>query len=399
MLLYGAARTGVGIHDIFYNAVAGFYLASYGMPNVAIGFLANERSLIGALLQPLVGAASDRLQTPLGRRRPVMLLVIPTILGFLALAMRPDTWLVVLIFILGPLFLGLAVTAYQVLLPDCVVPEQRGLANGVNVFMGFVGGIGLLLVAFRVWESQPGIVFIGVAASLAVGFAITMLTIKEPADGVSEEAEERFSLGDYLQSILQYRSATLYVASYFFFWFGIGGITPFITRFGNEELGVPQNETFLLLLAVMIATMVSAAPAGWLGDRIGKKVMTSWGLIAFAVFILIGSQIETRDQAIVILAFAGIGQAIPSVLAYPLFTELVPARRMGELTGLSTMVWSLAQPIGATVFGAVADATGSLRSVLVGGSIALLISWLILRAVNVPRKVPPENTAPVADGA
>jgi len=56
MIIYGAARFGIGIHDIFFNAVAGLYLASYGLPNVAIGFLANERSFIGSVLQPLGGA-------------------------------------------------------------------------------------------------------------------------------------------------------------------------------------------------------------------------------------------------------------------------------------------------------------------------------------------------------
>jgi hypothetical protein len=47
MFRYGAARFGMGMHDVFFNAVAGFFLASYGLPNVAIGFLANERSAIG----------------------------------------------------------------------------------------------------------------------------------------------------------------------------------------------------------------------------------------------------------------------------------------------------------------------------------------------------------------
>ena len=73
MLLYGATRVGVGIHDTFFNAVAGFYLAGFGLSNAAIGFLANERSLIGSVLQPVTGAWSDRLRTRWGRRRPLMI--------------------------------------------------------------------------------------------------------------------------------------------------------------------------------------------------------------------------------------------------------------------------------------------------------------------------------------
>lgn len=397
MFLYGAGRVGVGIHDIFYNAVAGFYLASYGLPNWAIGFLANERSFIGSPLLPIFGAISDRLRTPLGRRKPFMLLIAVVVAGFLILIARPDTWLVVLIFLLGPLCLGVAVTAYEVLLPDAVVPEQRGTANGINRALGFASGMGLLVVAFQTWEQQPAIVFTLVAVSLAAGFAITLLGIREaeppteptssgerPAGGRGALAAIPARAKVYVQGIATHREAAKYVACYFFYWFGIGGITPFINRFGHEELGIPEGETFLLLLAVMITTLLFAAPAGILGDRLGKKPVMSWGIIAFALLIAVGSQVQTREHVILVLAAAGFAQAVPTVLAYPLFTELVPGERMGELTGLSVMVWSLAQPLGATAFGGLADVTGTLRSVLLGGAIALVVAWAILLTVRVP---------------
>jgi MFS-type transporter involved in bile tolerance (Atg22 family) len=85
-----------------------------------------------------------------------------------------------------------------------------------------------------------------------------------------------------------------------------------------------------------------------------------------------------------LLVLVGLAQAVTSVLSYPLFTELVPARRMGELTGLSTMIWSFAQPLGATTLGAAADITGTLRTVLVGAGIALLVALAILQTVRMP---------------
>lgn len=382
MLRYGAARAGIGVHDIFFNAVAGFYLASYGMSNAAIGFLSNERSFVGGPLLPIVGGVSDRIRTPLGRRKPFMLLVALVVLGFLALMARPDTWMVVAIFVAGPAVFGLAVTIYEVLLPDSVVPEQRGTANGVNRMLGFASGMGLLLVAFQLWETHPAIVFLAVAASLSVGFAVTLLTVREPEAPVRAAPPINLDPVGYVRGLLRHREATKYVACYLCFWFGIGGITPFITRFGHQELDIPERETFLLLLAVMVTTLLFAAPAGWLGDHVGKKVVTSWGIAAFALFIFMGSLLQTKEQAIIVLGLAGLAQAVPTVLAYPLFTELVPGARMGELTGMSTMVWSLAQPLGATVLGAVADQTGTLRSVMVGGAISLMIAWAILQTVH-----------------
>lgn len=389
MVAYGAAKVGTGIHDWFFNAAAGLFLGSYGMPNVAIGFLANERSFIGSLLQPAFGAASDRIRTPFGRRRPFMLLATPVVVvGFLILMTRPSVWLVVAIFILVPLFVGFAEVPYKALLPDAVVPEQRGQVSGINVLMGMAGGMVLLVVALAFWAERPELVFLLVALAFGLGFAVTIASVPEPPAPADPEPEPSLRPWAYVQGILQYGDATRYVACYFFFWFGIGGITPFLTRFGNQELGIPEQDTFALLLAVALATLVFSVPAGWLGDRYGKKRVTSWGLIIFPLFILIGSQVQTREQVLPILVLAGIGQAIPSVLAYPLFTELVPARRMGELTGLSNMTWALAQPLGATVLGAVADQAGTLRSVLAGGAVSLLVSWVILQTVREPSEVP-----------
>ncbi len=387
MLLYSVARAGVGVHDTFFNAAAGLFLASYGLPNVVIGFLANERSFVGGVLNPIAGSVSDRLRWRFGRRKPFMLCIIPVVLGFLILMNRPDTWLTVTIFLIGPIFLGVAVTAYEVLLPDNVVSAQRGLVNGVNRACAFLAGMGLLLLSSALWEDAPWGIFLAVAVGLGLGFLITFLTVQE---GPTPEGEDGGSLKfrplDYLRDLLAMREATKYVVSYLFFWMGIGGVTPFITRFGHEDLGIPENETFLLLLAVFVSTLVAVVPAGWLGDKLGKMRVSVWGLLVFGLIIIASSQIATKEQAVVALAVAGLAQAIPTALAYPLFTEIVPARRMGELSGLSTMIWSMGQPLGATMLGLMADATGTLRTVLLGGGLLLLVSWLLLRSVRVEER-------------
>jgi MFS family permease len=386
MLAYGTSRFGIGVHDIFFNSMAGLFLAGYGLPNWAIGFLSNERSFIGSPLLPAFGALSDRIRSPLGRRKPFMAIGgLVAALGFLLLALHPPVWVAVTVLLIAPIMIGLAATTYQSLLADVVVPEQRGAANGINVVMGMAGGVGLLFLGSQLWEDHQPLVFIIIAASLAIGFAITILTIAEPPPGPVPQARLAWRPSSYLRGVLAHREAAKYVVCYFFFWFGIGGITPFLTRFGHEELGVPQNETFILLIAVVFATLAFAAPAGWLGDHFGKKRVMLLGLIAFGGLIILGSQVRTVNQVIPVLILAGVAQAVPSVLAYPLFTELIPARRMGELTGLSTMIWSLAQPLGATLLGALADTTGSLRTVLVGGGIALFITAALLRSVRVPQ--------------
>lgn len=393
-LRYSAAAIGVGIHDIFFNAVAGPFLRSYGLPVFVVGFLSNERSFVGALLLPIAGAVSDRLRTRIGRRKPFILLIGLVVPGFLVLMTRPDTWMVVLIFLLGPVFLGLAVTAYETLLPDTVAPDQRGRVNGLNRAIRFLAGIGFLVLAATAGRADPGLMFLVVAVSLAVGFTVTLLTIREPPPSAQPEPPMSLNAAAYVRGVIRFREASKYVACYFLYWFGIGGITPFVTLFGIEELKLEESQTYWMLISALVATMVFAAPAGYLGDRFGKKRVTSWGILAFALFILMGSQVQNIEQAIAVLALAGLAQAVPTVLAYPLFTEMVPGRRMGELSGLSTMVWSFAQPLGATLLGAVADQTGTLRSLFIGGALALLCSWAVLQTVHPEREQTQADSEP-----
>ena len=80
--------------DIWFNAVAGFFLRNYGLSNAVVGFLANERSFIGSLLQPFTGALSDRLTWRWGRRKPFMLFIVLVAAGFVLLTGNPPLALV-----------------------------------------------------------------------------------------------------------------------------------------------------------------------------------------------------------------------------------------------------------------------------------------------------------------
>src|SRR5438094_10215427 len=77
MLLYAAGSIGTGAFYAFNNFVLPPILKSFGAPDLLIGLLSSTRSIEGALIQPTVGAFSDRVWTRVGRRRPFLLIGIP----------------------------------------------------------------------------------------------------------------------------------------------------------------------------------------------------------------------------------------------------------------------------------------------------------------------------------
>src|SRR2546427_437555 len=83
-VLYSAASIGTGAFFAFNNFVLPPLLKGFGAPDLLTGLLASTRSIEGVVIQPTVGAISDRIWTPLGRRRPFMAVGIPMLLSFAA---------------------------------------------------------------------------------------------------------------------------------------------------------------------------------------------------------------------------------------------------------------------------------------------------------------------------
>src|SRR5688500_776692 len=76
---YSTANLGAAFFYALFNFGMPLYLDAYKLPAWLIGLIANERSFVGAFVQPWIGRVSDRTRSPLGRRRPFFLIGIPLV--------------------------------------------------------------------------------------------------------------------------------------------------------------------------------------------------------------------------------------------------------------------------------------------------------------------------------
>lgn len=160
---------------------------------LVLGGLATLGAITAVVLQPLVGAASDRTWTRLGRRRPyVLAAAVLTLTGLGTLAVTR-----VLAFYVGGLFLVVVAntvsgTAFQGLVPDQVPHEQRGAASGYMGLMTILGTVGSLAVASLLLSQsgagRAGATGIAHGASMfyllaglliIVGVVVTLLGVRE----------------------------------------------------------------------------------------------------------------------------------------------------------------------------------------------------------------------------
>jgi maltose/moltooligosaccharide transporter len=368
---------------------AGLYLERYpAVPTWAVGLLSQERSLAGALVQPIVGAMSDRTRTRIGRRKPYFILgVALTAASLLYLSGFPPLVPMLMVLTVNAFFLNVAVDPYLALMADIVPSEQRGRIGAILAITNMLGQISATLAGLFLWDRSPELVFILVAAVLVIGFAVTTIWVKEPDAPPAPREPVRIDPAGYIRGLLAHRELAKYIGAASLFWLGTGGVLPYLSRFGVHELGTTEGQAFQLFLPALFGTIVSAVPAGYAADRLGKKPVILGGMLAFAVIILIGSQAQNVVQALIIMGFVGLANGVWTALAVPLLVDLVPPERAAEMTGLGSGVWSLTQPIGALIAGLLISGFDSYRVSFIGAGVLVFASFLLLLTVRAPRVV------------
>ena len=96
-LWYSVANIGYGMFYALNNAALPLFLEQYTKDARILSLMSSSDSIEGVVVQPLVGASSDRLRTRLGRRRPFMLFAVPLAVVFMLFFGTVLPWLVYLL--------------------------------------------------------------------------------------------------------------------------------------------------------------------------------------------------------------------------------------------------------------------------------------------------------------
>jgi MFS family permease len=384
--VFGCGNFGANVVYSFLNGAAGLYLNRYPqVPEWAVGLLAQERSLAGALVQPIVGAMSDRTRTRFGRRRPYFVIgVALTAASLLFLAGFPPIVPMLMVLSINAFFLNVAVDPYMALLADLVPIDQRGRVGALLAVFNMLGQIAATVAALLLWDRSPELVFLIVAIALVVSFGITTVFIKEPDAPPRPSEPLGIDVGGYLRDLAGRRDLLLYILAAALYWMGTGGVLPYLTRFGVNVLGLSEGESFQLLLPALAGTIIGAVPAGYVADRRGKKPVIAVGLFAYAVIAVVASQVATVPQALLAMGVVGLANGVWTALAIPLLVDLVPRERAAEMTGLGSAVWSLAQPIGAVIAGLLIASADSYRITFVGAGVFIFLCFILILFVRTP---------------
>jgi MFS family permease len=199
-------------------------------------------------------------------------------------------------------------------------------------------------------------------------------------------ASVRISVGK--TAVNEHRSFTWWVVNRLAFLVGSTNLSVFAIYFLQERFsdlgGTVIEEAFgMLILFVGLAIFVSSIPAGWLSDKLGRKLVCAFS----GGLAMVGTIIVTLSVNMVMLYVGGIivGVAIGFFYSasWALGTTLVPRKEAGRFLGIQNLAGAGAGAVGAYIGGPIGDNVGFTILMSIFGFL-FLISTLALLGIKEP---------------
>jgi len=383
----GFGFLGVQLAFTTYNAFLPLMYREFIESRALIGLLMGTDNLIGLLLIPVIGAWSDRVNSPLGRRLPFVLVALPVAaLTFFAI---PFAAAMLWTLIIAEIVFTAAMHSYRgpviSLMPDHTPPERRSTANGIINLMGGVG----TLIAFGglslLYDIDPRLTF-GIGAAVLF-FTLVIVWLKsdryppyiDNSPVAAKNPIKEAAVGIRLLFEPAYRGQILVLAAMLSYFIGFAGLDAMFPIYGVETLELTEGRAAFILTTFAGSFLVFALLAGWIGTRIGKIPTMLWGLALVPVFFLVA--IPVRDPVVIgaIFVLAGFAWALVNVQAMPLIADLGGRDRVGYYIGLYYIFTMTGQMVGPFVLGSAMDLLGN-QGMFIAGAAVYALGFLLLRA-------------------
>jgi MFS family permease len=402
IFLLGFGFFGVSVIWGIYNAFVPLFLANrFDLAPIWIGFFMTLDNIAALLIQPPVGAWSDRLRTPIGRRMPFILIGAPVgaiAFGLIPLAMA----LPLFVACTSTLLLSMAFwrTPVVALMPDITPSKYRSQANGIINFMGGVGAIVSFLGGAALYEMNIAFPFWLGSGLVIVASLLVFIFIKEPKVYKSDSDIPKPGLIESLRVILadKERSALRILLAIFFWFVAYNAIEAFFTLYAVNHLGTSEADGARLLGQLSTLFVIFALPAGFIGARIGRRITILIGiafmaLAMLAMYIVPASTLTislTRLPVLgnvpvvgLILMFAGIAWALININSLPMVVDMTEDARIGTYTGLYYMFSTLAAIAGPNINGVIVQLTGrNYQMVMAIGPVFMVLAFIMMLGVR-----------------
>lgn len=407
--LLGFGFFGVSVIWGVYNAFVPIFLADkFGLAPALIGFFMTLDNIAALFIQPPVGAWSDKLRSPLGRRIPFLLVGAPitaVAFGLIPLAAA----LPLFVACTSTLLLSAALwrTPVVALMPDITPSEFRSQANGIINFMGGIGTIVALQTGGLLYKMSPNFPFWLGTGLVLLTTLVVYFFIEEPKEYETSEQQPGM-FASLKEVIVNPDKSGLRILSAIFFWFlGFSAVETFFTLYAKNHLGLNEGDGATLLSVLPLFFVLSAIPSGYVAGKLGRKTTISIGLITITIILILlyitpaeallvgiaplplvgiplvegGARMLTLAGTFLILS--GIGWAFININSLPMIVDLTNAARIGTFTGLYYLFSTFSAIVGPNLNGwAVQLTNGNYNIIMLIAPFFMMVAFGLMMGVK-----------------
>ena len=399
--LLGFGFFGVSVIWSVYNAFVPIFLdGKFGLSAVWIGFFMTLDNIAALLIQPPIGALSDRLRTPIGRRMPFILIGTP--IAAIAFGLIPIVSILPLfVACTSSLLISMALwrTPVVALMPDITPSKFRSQANGVINFMGGIGAIIAFLIGASLYEKNTSYPFWLGSILVIVSSLLVFAFIREPKDFVVNEEEKPSLVKALINLFKEKEKSPLRILFAIFFWFiAYNAIEAFFTLYAVKHLQLSGADGSRLLGQLSLIFVLMALPAGYIGAKFGRKrtIMTGIFIMGSAILMMYVLPPEVLTvlfaklpvignfySVSIILMVAGFSWALININSLPMVVDMTDDVHIGTFTGLYYMASTLAAIIGPNLNGLIVQLSNNNYSLMMLFSpIFMMMAFIMMAGVH-----------------
>jgi Na+/melibiose symporter-like transporter len=400
IFLLGFGFFGVSVIWGVYNAFVPIFLADkFHLAPAWIGFFMTLDNIAALFIQPPVGAWSDKLRSPMGRRMPFILIGAP--IGALVFGIIPlAAVLPLFVACTSTLLLSMAFwrTPVVALMPDITPSQNRSQANGIINFMGGLGAIISFIGGGALYKMNPAFPFWLGSGLVILAASLVLIFIREPKE--YGETEKQPNMFESLMEVLRdkEKSAIRLFLAIFFWFLGYTAIEAFFTLYAKYHLGLNEADGSRLLGHLSLFFVLFALVSGVIGARIGRRVTIMIGIFLLggliaAMYFLAPATLTTVLTKLPVLGTipvislflmaAGIAWSLININSLPMVVDMTTTARLGTYTGLYYLFSTLSAIVGPNVNGWMIQLTGNnYNAVMLISPFFMLIAFLLMAGVR-----------------
>jgi MFS family permease len=186
-----------------------------------------------------------------------------------------------------------------------------------------------------------------------------------------------------LGAVARRRPIALFLVSASLRYLGVGLVITYLTLFAATDLDISVGDAALAVAVSGLIRLALAVPTGRLVDAYDRKrllIIATW--MTAVAHLLTGLIVENLWHLYVVLAAGAVAGVLEMTAGGPLFMDLMPAARRGELTGINMVLQNVLRALGALLGGALFAWTDGYRILFPVAAACFAVSALILIGVD-----------------